>query len=155
MKAKSRAERNFWIQAGSLLLFIGLIVSSYIWSATKPIDREELAIEIADLRSLTAAGAELSGQFSTGKLPETFFQNQLELMHEKITASRETLGSPNTGTEVPLELDSARSLAEKIDVEFDRLLSDERYAERGKHELAGLKESLKRLEDQLKQGAQK
>ena len=76
-------------------------------------------------------------------------------MHEKITASRETLGSPNTGTEVPLELDSARSLAEKIDVEFDRLLSDERYAERGKHELAGLKESLKRLEDQLKQGAQK
>ena len=155
MNATSRAKRNFWAQTGSMLLLSGLMAAAYIGSATRPISKEELAIETSDLRSLSAEGAELSAQLSSGKLTDAFFFGHVELMHDKIATARETLESPNTDTEVPLELDKARRLAERIDGELEKLSADEHYAGQAKQGFTALVEPLRQLEDELKQGAEK
>jgi hypothetical protein len=155
MNARLRAKRNFWIQTSAVLLLFSLLTAAYIRSATSPIDSEELSIETSDLRSLCAAGAELSKQFSTGNLTATFFYEQLDLMHEKITTAREKLDAAQTDTEIPSELDRARKLAASVDIEFDKLSTDEHGGSLVRQELTDLIGPLKQLEEQLKQGADK
>jgi len=153
MSASSRAKRDFWIQTGIVLFLIVLFVAAVIRSMTKPLTVEDLGVHVSDLRSLCSAGVELSDQFSAGHVTETFFESDLELKHEKITSTRETLDSADAAPKAMADLETARALAERTGVAFDGLSSrDETVAGRARNELTRLVGALKQLEDELKKG---
>lgn len=154
MNAKARAKRNFWIQTSVGSLIGLLLIGAYIRSATKPLDAEDLSIDAGDLRSLCAAGVEFANQFEAGNLTETFFTEQLELMHDKVASIRSKVDTPGFEPEIRSDVESAGRAATEIEIAFDYLTLHPRDAEKAKETLKQIVTPLEQLEDKLKQEAQ-
>jgi hypothetical protein len=150
MNAKTRAKRNFWIETAAVALVALVLIAAFIRSATKPIDAEDLSIQASDLRSLCAAGVELSNQFTAGNLTETFFTNQVELMHDKTSSIRETLDTSEFEPEIQSEIENARRGAAEIDIVLGNLAIDPNRAPQATGELRSAEGPMKQLEDKLK-----
>jgi hypothetical protein len=151
MNAKARAKRNFWIQTAAVVLLGVVLIAAYIRSATKPIDAEDLSIHAGDLRSLCAAGVELSNQFTAGNLTETFFTDQIELMHDKVSSIRQTLDTSAFEPPIQNEIESARRDAAEIDIALGSLAIDPASAGEAANKLKRVEGPVKQLEDKLKQ----
>jgi hypothetical protein len=150
MNAKAKAKRNFWIQTAAVALFAIVLIAAYIRSATKPIDAEDLSINAGDLRSLCAAGLELSNQFTAGNLTETFFTDQIELMHDKVSSIRETLETSAFEPQIQSEIENARRGAAEVDIVLGNLAIDPARANQAAGELRSAEGPLKQLEEKLK-----
>src|SRR5690242_8856854 len=118
MNARAKARLEFWIEVAAVLLFLSLVAAWWIRSATKPLDAEGLAIHAGDLRSLSAAGSLLSEQFAKRNLTETFFHEQLELMHDKVETIREELEDSNVEREVRKDAGKLNILSDRVDTTF-------------------------------------
>ena len=130
-------------------MFLSLVAAWFMISSTSPLDSEKLAIHAGDLRSLSAAGALLSDQFSNGNLTETFFHEQLELIDGKVDDIRDTLETSDVAPQFKTQADQLKVLGSRV---HDRLSVDQ--GDQGR-ELKALSASLKALEENLKKGAGK
>jgi len=147
-------DRNFWIQTAVIAAVIASLVAVFAYSETKPLKADELAVQIADLRSLCSSGKKMFEQKASGELTDAFFANQIELMHDNVTSLREDLDTSNAEPNLRNALGRSRELAARVDVAFYRL-SENGLSEQAAVEAGGLVEPLKQLEDQLKQEAEK
>ena len=155
MHARKRAKVDFWIEVAGVLIFCSLIAAWFIVSSTRPLDSEDLAIHAGDLRSLSAAGSRMSEQYSNGELTDTFFEEQLALMNDKIETARETLESSNVEDEARPAAERVKQLSSRVDAAFDGLSVNKGETLKGGRELKDLAVALKALEDDLKKGAEK
>jgi hypothetical protein len=146
-----RRKRNLLIQTAVLLLLVGGAIAAFIRAETKPLSRDELKIEAANLRSLASEGRQLSEQFLAGQMTETFFQTQTSLLQDKAQSEREKLDSSDIESGFELKHWQARHLAKQVEGVFSRLRDKSQNASQTKDELANLFSQLKELEDSLKQ----
>ena len=113
--------RKLWTQAVSLtLIIIGLVVW-FIHSQTKPLDRNELKIEVARLRSYCAEAELLDARVRSYKPTQTFFQVESYLLLDKTNGSRR--GLEDADVEPGLEIDhwQARQLASRLKAGLERM----------------------------------
>jgi hypothetical protein len=148
MNSRKRATLDFWIELSVVSLVCALLIFATIYSATRPLDAEDLAINAGDLRSLSSAGSLVSDQFTNGKLTETFFRDQVELTLDKVRDIRDTLETSAVEPTARVDADRLNQLAGRVEAAFDHLPNSGR-------ELKDLSASLKILEENLKQGAEK
>jgi len=86
-------RRSIWIEAAVVSLLVAGAVAAFVEDAASPMDRDELAISAADLRTLSSAAKRLADQFLAGQLTETFFQEQSSLLYDQVKSSHEELES--------------------------------------------------------------
>ena len=86
-------RRSIWIGAAVVSLLVAGAVAAFVENAASPMDREELAISAADLRTTASAGSRLADQFLAGQLTETFFQEQSSLLYDQVKSSHQELES--------------------------------------------------------------
>jgi hypothetical protein len=152
MRASERAKRNYWIELGVVIGVAALLIASFIYSSIRPLDAHDLAIEVSDLRTLSAGAAQLANEHASGNTTDVFFDNQLELMHDKATSTRDSLESSEAEPEIQENFAEAKRLADRVAAAFERLGVGDSDA-RG--ELSRLGLSLKSLEEHLKEEAEK
>jgi hypothetical protein len=148
------ADRNFWIQTAIVAAVIAGLVAVFAYSETKPLQADELAVQVADLRSLCSTGKKMFEQNARGELTQAFFDDQIELMRDNITSLRDDLDTSNAEPNLHKALSKSRELANRADVAFYDLTEGGR-GEQAARDLGGLVESLKQLEDELKQEVEK
>ena len=85
--------RRIWIEAAVVSLLVAGGVAALVENAASPMDRDELAISAADLRTSSSAAKRLADQFLAGQLTETFFQEQSSLLYDQVKSSHEELES--------------------------------------------------------------
>jgi hypothetical protein len=144
-------KKKLWIQAALVLLLLAGAVAAFIRAETKPMSKDEIKIAAADLRSFSAAGAQLSAQFLDGQTTETFLKTQSSLLEDKVKDVKKELDSANPEKGFELKHWQARSLARQADESLRRLTENPQAANRTKSELQNLFPQLKDLEDSLKQ----
>jgi hypothetical protein len=146
-----RSDRNFWIESIAIFIVIAAIVASVVYSKMQPMAEEDLAVEVSDLRSLCSAGVGLSEQHSSGDLTDAFFYNQMELMEDNVRSIRHVLDSTDAEPQARPPLEKARDLAHRLDIAFFAVTEGDGRA----NELPSLVAPLKRLEEDMKQQADK
>jgi hypothetical protein len=144
-------KKKLWIQAGVILLLLAGAVAAFIRAETKPMSRDEMKIAAANLRSFTAAGAQLSAQFLDGQTTEIFLKTQSSLLEDKVKDLKKQLDSANPEKGFELKHWQARSLARQADESLTRLSDNPQAANQTNGELQNLFPQLKDLEDGLKQ----
>ena len=144
-------KKKLWSQAAVVLLLLVGAVAAFIRSETKPMNRDELKIAAANLRSFTAAGSQLSAQFLDGRTTETFLRTQSSLLADKVKDVRKNLDSANPEKGFELKHWQARNLARQADESLTRLSENPQTANQTKSELENLFPQLKDLEDSLKE----
>jgi hypothetical protein len=144
-------KKKLWIQAAVVLLLAVGAVAAFIRSEAKPMSKDELKIATADLRSFSAAGAQLSVQFLDGQTTETFLKTQSSLLEDKVADLKKQLDSADPEKGFELKHWEARSLARQTDESLKRLAESAQTASGAKDELKNLFSKLKELEDSLKE----
>src|SRR5215213_2578973 len=86
-------KKKLWIQAAVVLLLLAGAVAAFIRSENKPMSKDEIKIAAADLRSFSAAGAQLCAQFLDGQTTETFLKTQSSLLEDKVADLKKQLDS--------------------------------------------------------------
>jgi hypothetical protein len=150
MRLKAK-KRSIWIEAGAVILVMALAVAAFVRSETKPMDRDELKIDAANLRSLASGGDQLTGQFLDGRLTETFFHEQASLMRDNVKNTRKQIESSQAESELELKRWETGHLAQQLEGELSALSSGSRHPGQIRSELAALFTQLKQMEDSLKQ----
>lgn len=144
-------KRHLWIQTGVVLLLAAGAVAAFIQSETTPLNKDELKIAAADLRSFASVGRQLAEQFLKGQTTETFFQTQSSLLQDKAKSERKNLDSSNPEKGLELKHWEARHLARQVENTLTKLTDKSQDVVKTKNELANLFQQLKELEDGLKQ----
>lgn len=150
----SAATRHLWIEAGIALLMFGLAVAAFVRSEMKPLNVDELKINVSDMRTLAATGEQLAQQYLAGSLTDPFFYTQAQLLQEKVASTRKSLDSSEPEPDVVTELGQARQLAANLDAAFNVLTNRSQDVSATKSELGGMIGPWKQLEEHLKQKEQ-
>ena len=148
------SKRNFWIETAVATLLITLAAAPLVRSELKPLNADELKINVGDLRSLAAAGKQLTEAYMQGTQTETFFREQSSLLRAEVTSLRQTLDSAEPVPDVESELHQARTLAARLGGAYEHLADSKRDSAAAGNELGGLVAPLKQLEEGLKQKSQ-
>src|SRR5690242_9057039 len=121
MRSSERAKRNYWIELGSVIALAALLIASFIYSWTRPLDAHDLSIEVSDLRTLSAGATQLANAHLSGNTTDAFFDNQLELMHDKATSTRDSLEASEAEPEILQNFTEAKHLADRVAISLERL----------------------------------
>lgn len=130
------------------------LVAWMVYAEMKPLNRNELKIEVASLRSLAADGRLLGEQTLAGRTTKTFFGTENYLLHDKVATTRQGLDSDSVESGLEGQLSQARQLAAQLQSEYQTFsTSFENQAgltvEKDRFDL--LRAQLKQLEESLKQ----
>lgn len=141
------------MQAAIILLLAGGLVFWLVREMSAPLGRDELKIEVADLRSQASEGAKMAEQSSPDKTTRAYFQAQTLLLVDKAQESKKQLddATPESGLEV--QHWEARHLAGQVKTELEQLstsFAQPQASSRVKNELEKLYPQLKELEEGLK-----
>jgi hypothetical protein len=143
-------KKKLWIQAAVVLLLLAGAVAAFIRSENKPLSKDEIKIAAADLRSFSAAGAQLCAQFLDGQATETFLKTQSSLLEDKVADLKKQLDSADSEKGFELKHWEARSLARQADESLKRLADNTQAVSQTRDELKNLFPKIKELEDSLK-----
>ena len=149
------AIRNLWVQAGISALLAALAVAVVVRSELKPLDAEQLKIQVSDMRAFAAAGEQLCEQYVHGSINETFLRNQAELIEEKAKAAKEEIETSKVDQEARPDAVRARVLAASLDAAFNGLSDGSSDAQKTAVELSDLVRALDEMEDRLKAKVEK
>jgi hypothetical protein len=153
MKASAR-KRDLWIQASIVLLLLALTVAAFVRSSTKPLSADDLKISVSDLRSFSSDGALICEQYLEGHLTETFFNNEVQLLQDKVKSSRESLETTKVEPEISSELDRTHAMAQRLESAYNQLADQSRNVGHIEKEMNDLVSPLKSIEEGLKLKAQ-
>jgi len=151
---ESAKTRHAWAQAVILLLLLGGLVFWSVQAASKPLDRDELKIEVSDLRSHASEGVKLAEQASPDKTTRTYFQERAAMLADKARDAKKSLDGAKAETGLEVQHWEARHLAGQVGAELEQLskaFARPEEADKLKRELAELSKHLKELEESLKQ----
>jgi hypothetical protein len=151
---ESAKTRNAWGQAAVVLLLSGGFVLWGVRAANKPLDREELKIEVADLRSHASEGARFAAEASPGKTTRTYFEEQTRMLADKAREAKKELDDAKAEAGLEVRHWEARHLAGQVEALLRQLPSafaQPQEANRLKGELEKLYTQLRGLEESLKQ----
>jgi hypothetical protein len=147
-------RRKLLTQAVVVILVILGLIAWLVHAETKPLDQNELKIEVGNLRSYAAEGGLLNEQALSASVTQTFFQTQTYLLHEKTESSRSSLDTATVqpGLEEKHWLSrqltgQLKSALESMSVSF----ANPEEMNRASSNLKTLSSELKQLEESLKQ----
>jgi hypothetical protein len=89
----TRQNRNFWIEVVLLVLIIAAIGTAIVVSEMRPLNKNDIKMDVSDLRSFAAVGRRLMEQHDRQQLTEQFFAAEVELLSDKVSSTKETLES--------------------------------------------------------------
>jgi hypothetical protein len=147
-------RRKLLTQAAALIVVIFGLIAWLVYAETKPLDQNELKIEIGNLRSFAADAGLLADQALSAKVTQTFFQTQTYLLQEKTESSRTSLATAKVQPRLAQQHWQSRQLAEQVKSELDGLsvaFASPEEINRASSNLKRLSAELKQLEDRLKQ----
>ena len=153
MKQRSPSSK-LWTQAGALALLVLLLVAWLIHAETKPLNRDELKIEVAGLRSTAAEARLLAGQTLSARTTRPFFETETYLLNDKTQTAKQALDSAAVEAGLDAKLLQARQLAGELQNECQKLsgsFANSAELNRAKDSLEQLTSRLKELEESLKQ----
>ena len=87
MHKRARSWGN-WL---TLAIFLSAVIGAALWigrAEEKPSGRDELKIEVAELRSQAAVGQLLAEQAATGKVTSVYFKAQASELQKNVDAAR-------------------------------------------------------------------
>jgi hypothetical protein len=146
--------RNAWAQALIIILLLGGLVFWGVRAANKPLDRDELKIEVSDLRSHASEGVKLAEQASPDKTTRTYFEEQTMMLADKARDAKKSLDDAKAETGLEVQHWESRHLAGQVEAELEQLsnaFARPNDSDRLKGELEKLYTQLKELEESLKQ----
>ena len=146
----SKQKRNFWIEVVLLILIVGSIAVAIIASELKPLDKNDIKLTAADLRSFAAAARQLVAQHQAGQLTETFFNTQIQMLDDKVSSSRQSLMDSDAESEAKQSQRAASDLAAQIGAAIDQIESSSQNESSAAQQLAALENKTKQLEERLK-----
>lgn len=149
----SASRRNLWLQIIAVLLLLGGLLVWLVRAETKPLNRDELKIEVSNLRSYAAEGRLLAEPSLSGKATRAYFQTQTDLLEDKAEDALKGLDAAKVEEGLELKHWEARSLARQVKTSLERLYSSferPQEMESVKGELEKLLSRLKELEESLK-----
>lgn len=141
------------MQAATILLLAGGVVFWGVREINKPLGRDELKIEVADLRSHASEGRKLAEQSSPDKTTRSYFEAQALLLMDKAKEVKKQLDDANPESGLEVEQWQARHLAGQVKTDLEQLSTSygqPREANRVKGELENLNPQLSELEESLK-----
>ena len=148
-----RDKSSFWRQATAALLFCGGLIAWFVRAETRPLNRDELKIEVSDLRSFVAAGTLLVQQAASGKITRVYFETQTDLLQDKAETAMKSLDKSQVAPGLEVKHWRARQMASQTNTALEKLYgSFERSPEMNsvKGDLEKLLPQLKELEESLK-----
>ena len=116
-------DRNFWIELSVLLLLLAAGVAAFVISSISPLNKDDLKIQAGDLRTFASVGHQLAVQYASGRLTETFFRSQTELVSDKVESARSSLANSGAEPNVADDLAAITRLSEELQGSFNDLLS--------------------------------
>ena len=151
---KQSARTKLWAQAGALVLLALLLVAWLVHAETKPLNRDELKIEVAGLRSTAAEARLLTEQTLATRTTRPFFETESYLLNDKTQTAKQVLDSAKVESGLEAKHLQARQLAAELQNECEKLsgsFTNSAEMNRSKNSLEQLTTRLKELEESLKQ----
>jgi hypothetical protein len=142
------------MQAAIILLLAGGVVFWGVREINQPLGRDELKIEVADLRSLASEGRQLADQCSPDKTTRAYFEAQTLLLADKVQEVKKQLEDTNPEPGLEAQQLQARRLAGQVRTNLERLstsFSEPQEANKVKDGLEIIYLQLRELEESLKQ----
>lgn len=146
----SRQQQNLWIEAALFVLIVAAIATAIIAAELKPLNNNDIKLTASDLRSFAAAGRQLIIQHQAGQFTDTFFNTQIELLHEKVSDSHQSLIDSDAEPQAKQSQRAALDLASQMDAALEQLLSSLQNESSTAEQLGSLENNAKQLEDHLK-----
>jgi len=146
----TKRSRHFWIEAVLLALVVVSVAAAITVSELSPLTKDDLRLEIADLRSFAQDGAQLINQHLAGQTTQTFFDSQAEQIKLKVDSSLKTLRNSSAKPEIETDRQQAVGLAQQLSSEFDRLSTSQLELERSGPRLKTLGKQLREMEERMK-----
>jgi hypothetical protein len=146
----TKQTRNFWTEAALLAFIVAAIVTALVASELSPLNKDDVKLEVGDLRSFASAGSQLVGQHLAGETTQTFFDSQVSLIKSKVDSSAKTLRDAKVKPEVKNECLEAADMAEQVLSEFEGLSRPQLDLEAEGARMKNLATKLRDLEDRLK-----
>jgi len=144
----SKRTRHFWIEVVLLVLITAGIATAFLIDEMQPLNKQDIKMDVSDLRSFAAAGRQLLDQQQKGQLTQTFFDSQASLLKEKVSSTTEAL---HDGAEPAAERDrrEASDLAAQLSAAVEDLEAGRSNGSSLGRVLEELKLKSKQLEDRL------
>jgi hypothetical protein len=146
-------KRKLLTQSAAIMIVICGFIAWLVRAETKPLDQDELKIEIGNLRSFANAAGLLSEQAQSAKVTQTFFQTQTYLLQDKTETSRSSLETANVQPGLSDKHSQSRQLAGQLKSTLDGLsvsFANVEELNRASSDLKRLSSDLEKLEDSLK-----
>ena len=154
MKMRQAVQNTKLMQAIIVALIAGGVIFWIGAETGKPAGREDLKVEVVDIRSNVSEAAKIIEAAAAGRLTARYFQNETAMLQEKLVKTSETLGSAKPEPGLEPEFAQARDLAENAATELGRLSSsfgDKPAMEDTKARLAEIFEKARTMEKGLEQ----
>ena len=87
----TKRQKHFWIEVTLLVLVTAAIVTAIIASEMQPLSKNDVKMNVSDIRSFSATALRLHEQHERQQLTEQFFAAEVELLSKKVEATKETL----------------------------------------------------------------
>jgi hypothetical protein len=142
----TKRNRHFWIEVTLLILVTAAIATAIIASEMRPLNKNDIKMNASDIRSFAATARRLNEQHEQQQLTEQFFDAQVELLSEKVEATKESL---ETVTEPDAENDrrEAADLSTQLSNAVDEMAAGDDSAQT----FATVESRSRQLEDCLSQ----
>jgi hypothetical protein len=147
-------RRKLLTQAAAVIVVILGLIAWLVRAETKPLDQNELKIEVGNLRSFAAEAGLLAEQVLSTKITQTFFQTQTYLLHEKTESLKSSLDTAKIQPGLEEKHWQSRQLTGQLKSALESLSVSFANAEemnRASSNLKTLSSELKQLEESLKQ----
>lgn len=147
-------RKNLLVQATAAIVLILGLIAWLVHAETKPLDRNELKIEVGHLRSFSAEAGLLAEQAASAKVTETFFQTQTYLLRDKVESLRNSLESATLDSGLEGNHWQARQLADQLKTMIENLngsFANPNELNRASSQLKSLSAQLKTAEQSLKE----
>jgi hypothetical protein len=145
-----KEARNFYIEVALLVMIALAVGTAIVISQISPLDRNDIRLEVGDLRSFASAGAELADQFASKRTTETFFNSQARLIGDKVKTSAQTLRDGKAKPEAERERVNAAELASELNAKYEALLGPSLDLDIARNDLKKLAAKLRELEESMK-----
>src|SRR6185436_3954968 len=131
-----------------------LLIAWLVHAETKPLNRDELKIEVAGLRSTSAEARLLAEQTLATRTTRPFFETETYLLNDKTQTAKQALDSAEVESGLEAKHLQSRQLAGELQNECQKLsgsFANSAEMNRSKISLEQLTTRLKQLEESLKQ----
>jgi len=147
------SNSKLWAQAGALILLVLLLLVWLVRAETKPLNRDQLKIEVAGLRSTSVEARLLTEQTLATRTTRPFFETETYLLDDKAQTAKQALDSAKVESGLEAKHLQARRLAAELQNECEKLrgsFANSAELDRAKSTLEQLTARLKELEESLK-----